>query len=57
MAAAIGADPVRTEIIKAFIILMRVFRPGCRVEELRDFVRSPLARHEVPRLIESTACP
>ena len=54
MAAAIGVpDPVRTEIIKAFIIP----REGVSVsealaEELRDFVRGRLAKHEVPRLIE-----
>jgi len=38
MAAAIGVpDPVRTEVM---------------TEELREFVRSRLARHEVPRMIE-----
>lgn len=54
MAAAIGVpDPVRTEIIKAFIILKAGVQPSdALAEELRDFVRSRLARHEVPRLIE-----
>jgi len=54
MAAAIGVpDPVRTEVIKAFIIPA----PGTTAsdalaEELREFVRSRLARHEVPKMIE-----
>lgn len=54
IAAAIGVpDPVRTEIIKVFIIL----REGCTgnqqlEEELKDFVRLKLAKHEVPRQIE-----
>jgi acetyl-CoA synthetase len=54
MAAAIGVpDPVRTEIIKAFVILKAGVEPSeALIEELRDFVRSRLARHEVPRLIE-----
>lgn len=54
MAAAIGVpDPVRTEIIKAFIIPA----PGVSgseelADELREFVRGRLAKHEMPRLIE-----
>ena len=54
MAAAIGVpDPVRTEIIKAFIILREgVAGSDGLAEELRDFVRGRLAKHEVPRLIE-----
>jgi len=54
MAAAIGVpDPIRTEIIKAFIIL----KPGVAgsevlADELREFVRGRVAKHEVPRLIE-----
>lgn len=54
MVAAIGVpDPVRTEIVKAFIIPT----PGTvtsddLVEELRDSVRSRLAKHEVPKMIE-----
>lgn len=54
MAAAIGVpDPVRTEIIKAFIILKQgITGSEALTEELRDFVRSRVARHEVPRLIE-----
>ena len=54
MAAAIGVpDPVRTEIIKAFIILAPGVAPSDELAEtLRESVRSRLARHEVPRLIE-----
>jgi acetyl-CoA synthetase len=54
MAAAIGVpDPVRTEIIKAFIILAPGIAPSDELAEtLRESVRSRLARHEVPRLIE-----
>jgi len=54
MAAAIGVpDPVRTEIIKAFIIPAPGVTPSdALAEELREFVRSRLARHEVPKMIE-----
>ena len=54
MAAVIGVpDPVRTEIIKAFIIAAPGVTPDdALVETLKDSVRSRLARHEVPRLIE-----
>jgi len=54
MVAVIGVpDPVRTEIVKAFVIPS----PGIKVseqlvDELRDSVRNRLARHEVPKLIE-----
>lgn len=53
-AAVIGVPDVeRTEVIKAFVVLA----PGqtgdaALVETLRDFVRTRLARHEVPRFIE-----
>ena len=54
MAAAIGVpDPVRTEIIKAFIILLDGHNGTERLkEELQMFVRQKLAKHEVPREIE-----
>jgi acetyl-CoA synthetase len=57
MAAAVGVpDPVRTESIKAFIILKAGISPSpALVEEVRDFVREHLARHEVPRDIEFVA--
>ncbi|MBT6193935.1 MAG: AMP-binding protein, partial [Proteobacteria bacterium] len=54
MAAAIGIpDPVRTEIIKVFLILKEgVQGTQALQDELREFVRSRLAKHEVPRIIE-----
>ena len=54
MAAVIGVpDPVRTEIIKAFIILNAGHTGSdALAEELRESVRSRMAKHEVPRLIE-----
>jgi acetyl-CoA synthetase len=57
MAAAVGVpDPVRTESIKAFVILKEGISPSpLLVEEVRNFVREHLARHEVPRDIEFVA--
>jgi acetyl-CoA synthetase len=54
MAAAIGVpDPVRTETIKAFVIVKdNVERSDELAEEIRGFVREHLAKHEVPRAIE-----
>ena len=54
MAAVIGVpDPVRTEIIKAFIIPSAGVAPSeALAEELRESVKTRLAKHEVPRLIE-----
>ncbi|MGR8921108.1 MAG: AMP-binding protein [Gammaproteobacteria bacterium] len=54
MAAAIGVpDPVRTEVIKAFIIPTPGTTPDdALADELREFVRGRLAKHEVPRMIE-----
>ncbi len=54
MAAAIGVpDPVRTEIIKAFVIPAPGVIPSEELaNELRESVKSRLAKHEVPRLIE-----
>jgi len=57
LAAAIGVpDPIRTEAIKAFLVL----RPGFEgsddlAKEICDFVRERLARHEVPREVEFVA--
>src|SRR6185437_1800786 len=54
MAAVVGVpDPVRTEVIKAFVIL----KDGCQgnpelAEQIRSFVREHLAKHEVPRDVE-----
>ena len=54
MAAAIGVpDPVRTESIKAFVVLKQGFSESKElVGEIREFVREHLAKHEVPRDIE-----
>jgi len=54
MAAAIGVpDPVRTESIKAFVIVKDGVRSGPQLaEDIRSFVREHLAKHEVPREIE-----
>ena len=54
MAAVFGVpDPLRTEIIRAFVLL----NPGhagteTLADELREAVRTRMAKHEVPRLIE-----
>ena len=54
LAAVIGSpDPVRTEIVKAFIVL----RPEATAhaslsEEIQNFVKTRLAAHEYPREIE-----
>ena len=57
MAAAVGVpDPIRTESIKAFVILKEGMSPSpALVEEVRNFVREHLAKHEVPRDIEFVA--
>jgi len=54
LAAVIGVpDPVRTESIKAFLVLAEGYTPTLALEgEIRDFVRARLARHEYPREIE-----
>jgi acetyl-CoA synthetase len=54
MAAAVGVpDPVRTESIKAFVIVKEGFATGPQLaEDIRGFVREHLAKHEVPRDIE-----
>ena len=54
MAAVIGVpDPVRTEVIKAFIISAPGVTPSeALVDELKEYVRNRLAKHEMPRMIE-----
>ena len=54
LAAAIGVpDPVRTESIKVFVVLAEGQHPSEALEgEIREFVKSRLARHEYPRAIE-----
>jgi len=53
LAAAVGLpDPVRTEIIKAFIVPAAGVTPSdALAAEIQEFVRERLARHEVPREI------
>ena len=54
MAAVIGApDPVRTEIVKAFIVLKPEVAPAPSLkEDIQNFVKTRLAAHEYPREIE-----
>jgi acetyl-CoA synthetase len=54
LAAAVGVpDPLRTEIVKAFLVL----KPGHDgtpdlAREIQDFVKTQLAAHEYPRRVE-----
>lgn len=54
LAAVVGVpDAVRTESIKAFIVLRPSVAPDPDLaENIRDFVRQRLAKHEVPRELE-----
>lgn len=54
MTAVVGvADPVRTQIVKAFVVLRAGFLPSDGLTtELQSFVRHRLAAHEYPRIIE-----
>lgn len=51
LAAVIGKpDPLRTEIVKAFIVLQAGFAPGeALAVEIRDWVKHRLSMHEYPR--------
>jgi acetyl-CoA synthetase len=51
LAAAVGMpDPIRTEIVKAFIVLRSDYAPTPELtREIQDFVKSRLAAHEYPR--------
>lgn len=53
LAAAIGKpDPLRTEIVKAFLVLKPGFKPSdVLVAEIQDFVRQRLSVYEYPREI------
>jgi acetyl-CoA synthetase len=53
LAAVVGKpDPLRTEIVKAFIVLKEGFAPSeGLVADIQDFVRKRLAAHEYPREI------
>jgi acetyl-CoA synthetase len=52
-AAAVGKpDPVRTEIVKAFVVLREGFAPSdALAAEIQAFVRTRLSAHEYPREI------
>jgi len=54
MVAVVGVpDPVRTEVVKAFIVPAADTSPGeSLANEIREFVKSRLAAHEYPRQIE-----
>jgi len=54
MVAVVGSpDEVRTEVVKAFIILKPEVSPGPDIEEeIKKFVKTRLAAHEYPREIE-----
>jgi acetyl-CoA synthetase len=54
LAAAVGKpDPVRTEIVKAFVQLKPGVEPtGALADELKRFVRQRLSHHEYPREVE-----
>ena len=51
LAAVVGKpDPVRTEIVKAFIVLKPGHAPSDALAvEVQDFVRTRLSAHEYPR--------
>ena len=54
MSAVVGVpDPVRTESIKAWIVLRPGFAPGeALAREIQDFVKVKLAAHEYPRFVQ-----
>jgi acetyl-CoA synthetase len=54
MAAVIGVpDPIRNEVIKAFIVLSRGVSPSDEIKDsIRAMVKTRLAKHEAPRDIE-----
>ena len=57
LAAVVGKpDPVRTEIVKAYVVLKEGIepRPGL-AEDIAHFVRERLSAHEYPREVEFVA--
>ena len=56
MSAVVGIpDPVRTESIKAWIVLRPGFAPNeALAREIQDFVKVQLAAHEYPRVVQFT---
>ena len=57
LAAAVGKpDPLRTEIVKAFLVLRPDVEPSNALKnDIRDFVKQRLSAHEYPREIEFVA--
>ena len=48
-------DPIRTESIKAWIVLRPGFEPSeALAREIQDFVKVQLAAHEYPRFVQFT---
>ena len=54
LAAAVGKpDPLRTEIVRAFVVLREGFSPSDTLAaEIQDFVRTRLSAHEYPRQVD-----
>ncbi len=54
LAAAVGKpDPVRTEIVKAYVVLKDGTEPSAALaEEIKSWVRERLSAHEYPREVE-----
>jgi acetyl-CoA synthetase len=54
LSAVVGIpDPIRTEAIKAWIVLRPGFAPSDRLaREIQDFVKVQLAAHEYPRFVQ-----
>jgi acetyl-CoA synthetase len=54
MSAVVGIpDPIRTEAIKAWIVLRPGFTPGdALAREIQEFVKVQLAAHEYPRFVQ-----
>jgi acetyl-CoA synthetase len=54
MVAVVGSpDEIRTEVVKAFVVLKPEVRPSAALEEeIRQFVKVRLAAHEYPREVE-----
>lgn len=57
MAGVVGVpDRLRTEVVKAVIVLADGFEPTSQLaEEIRSFVKTRLSAHEYPRIIEFAA--
>jgi len=54
LAAVVGVpDPIRTEAVKAFVMLIPGTEASPETEkQIRDYVKTKLSAHEYPRLIE-----